>query len=1293
MLSVRRVLLLPVILLRASLVSAAPTLSFPINSQVPPVARVGQAFSFVFSTSTFTSSAGPSSSPILSYSLIDPPTWLYVDSDSHTLYGTPEDSDIALGTVVGVNVTLVATDATGSTIDDATLVVSRSPGPSVQVPISEQIKDFGHYSEPSSLLYYPAASFRFTFAPDTFADPDAASLNYYTVMADNSPLPAWISFDPGDLAFAGTTPPFSSLVEPPQNFAMKLVASDVTGFSAADVEFSIVVGSHALTTDQVDITLNATAGEELRYDGLAGTVQLDGRPADTSNVNVTAKNLPSWLSLDPASWTISGTPTDKAEATNFTVVVADMYEDKLNITFDVRVTSNDSLFQGAFPSFVARAGEHMSFDLGSYLVNPAGVGASADIQPATSWISWDATFLTLSGDVPSSATGSIIDVTFTVESKGSTKLKRATSQSQKLTIQVESVLESTSSSATTTSNPTSSRTAAATSTSSPPSPNGNTGAHPWTIVAIVISTVAGLALIIWLCFCCRRRKNKRHSQSSLDESTRMRSGPPSNTLIHTPGHAIGSPDPQGTVSPKEKEKIKALKASKLRTELTPPPPRPARSPEEGGEHAYFDDADTPGHDGPSATTTPGSGLRLGWFSSLRSFRVVNMRRVRPRASSVFFSDYGSSHHDLDLDFGFQSSPLPPVLNLPHHHSRSDVSFEDDVQRNLPPVSRSGRRVSKVGNNSNNTNQNKHAPLLPTPGASSIRLVEKDPFTDTPPRLRANEGIISPIAECDRGSDPFNSHPVSPLDSNGPHSAPLHHQHGHGIALTTPPSTSTNGGGGNGPSSLLASSSLLPTSVQPPRRATTMPISTSPTRRERRQGPARGALRSQRSNASSNASSTDTMRARARHKLAAKAKGALFVALQSPKRRTLAALGRPNSGGGGGGGGGSVFSLRPRKKRSNQRGMLESVDCDSTSVLNGRSESRNGGGGGGGIAGFLSPKMWPQHANGKATTTTTTNNQPADDASPTPRTGTDPFAAYGQSETPQKRRKNGPNGGGARVSSRGSLRAMGFPPPPPRCSLPPIRRRPVPARTSAGSASISASASGSHTISSASSEPRSSVLSGHTALGGRGPSLSSPPPAAAIMPAMMPSPLRTPSRAAAAAAPYHGGAASAPPAAPAGLGIINNATTSATNLYEDVANSSPYDRISKDTREDAGNRETSWATSASCGGTIIDRERERRGSLAVSYRPRGSGSVVGGGWASAPATVSRAGAGAAARRFGTHEEVDEGSVDLLSGGDAGMGVGAARAGGEEEEDRYSSGRSSSHSGNSSSGGVGGGRAFV
>lgn len=1092
MLSVGSTLLLSV-LFRAALVSTAPTLAFPINSQVPPVARIGDLFSFVFASSTFTSSSRSN----LSYSLTDPPSWLSLDSDNRRLYGTPQDSDVRAGTVVGIKVALVATDSTGSTSDDVTLVVSRNPGPSVQIPISEQIQSFGKYSEPSSILFYPDQDFKLTFANDTFSDPDTSVFNYYTVMVDNSPLPAWVSFDPGTLAFVGTTPPFSSLVEPPQTFSMKLIASDVTGFSATSVNFSIVVGTHTLTTDQPSVTLNATAGNTLSFDGLAGSIQVDGKTAGPSDVNVTTENLPAWLSFDPSSWDISGTAPDNAQSTKFTAIFEDAYADVLNITLDVQIANSSSLFQSKFPELSVKTGGQLLFNLASYLTHPSGVDATADIQPATPWISWDASSMTLSGNVPNSASKSVIDVTFTVQAKGGAKLKRAAgSQSQNLTIQVETTASSATPVSTIAST---SSTAASTSTNSATSAKHNPN---WTIVAIVISIVAGLAIIACLCFyCCNKRRKKRDSQSTIG-SGRI-SAPLPQSLIYTPGHAPGSPSPEPHTGPpgsNEKEKTKARKASNLRSELTPPPAM----------------ADVYNDGQYSDTSTPGSKLKE-WFASLRSVRFVTLRRANPRVSSTFLPDDGSSHHDLDLDLEF--APGPPVLNLPYH-SGSQGSFRRQMEEEVPALSPRGqtqdssleRTEEEVASSGGDLTQTKGKNILalPTPNASSIRLVERDPFRDTP--IRIGDEAISPLDE----RDPFNSHPISPISpmDGGP---------------TTPYSAP-------GPSSLLASSSLLPTSTQKPRRATTTPSFQV----RSTQYPALRPAHSQKSVASH--SSTDTYRGRTRNKFAAKARGALF-ALQSPKRRTLAALGKRPS-----------FTV-PRKKRSH-RGILESVDCDSESVLGGvRGASRAGSRGG--IAGFLSPRLWPQPGPGHPPTVPTPKiaPPPALDSESHRRRQRNMSGSVSASASGSGSASRSGSGVGSR-SSRGSVRGYT----PQRIPNPPIRRRPVgaPARSS----------------------------------GGSGESVSTP--AAAEVPRR--NPLRTPVM------------SSSPFGLELGLGIMGT-------TYEDLVNSSPFHPSREGRREDrsgedGGGDEDSWT----------DIRSARSSSLPTTTAlARGSGgpSVTGSaGWTSA-----------------------------------------------------------------------------
>lgn len=656
--------LLLVASLGAVRVGAAPAISFPINSQVPPVARISQPFSYVFPLSTFTSSSG---SP-LSYSLRDAPSWLSIDSNARRLYGTPRDADIAPGTVVGVPITLVASDSTGSTPLSVTLVVSRSPGPAVHVPVSDQIQKFGAYSEPSSILLYPDRDFLFAFAPDTFIDTQAQNLNYYAVTADNSPLPAWVSFDKGTLGFSGTTPPFASLVEPPQTFSLKLVASDVTGFSAASVAFSIVVGSHALTASQPRVTLNATVGTPLYYTGLVGSVKIDGYPASISDLSrATTENLPSWLVFDPFSWAIAGTPPDTAQSTSFSVIMEDDFVDRLNITFDVNLAEAfGGVFQGIFPAISLEPGDRLSFDLKPFLIDPSTSEITTDVQPATPWIEFDSSNLVLAGDVPTSAPSSVIEIIFNVRTQNRRLERDGIAQSRKLTVQIVSPSESATASGGMITPASSTASASSSPTSATP---GDESAHNATtnvvLVAILVPTILGLLFAVCVCFCCYRRRQRRLSRTPLEGKDSC--GPEPTTYIHTQGY-----DPEAsrldlsdqhfvglTNSPAEKSKPR--KPSNLRSEYTGSPVPEAPAPA----------LPIIVHDAPTQDALPSKYRDL--MAPLRNFRIPRLKRGNTRNSNDSF--------DEDEGRGF-SMDHPPSITL--RQSRQN-SFRSEVEVSIPSL--------------------------------------------------------------------------------------------------------------------------------------------------------------------------------------------------------------------------------------------------------------------------------------------------------------------------------------------------------------------------------------------------------------------------------------------------------------------------------------------------------------------------------------------------------------------------------------------------------------------------------
>ncbi|KAI1336328.1 hypothetical protein F5Y15DRAFT_211698 [Xylariaceae sp. FL0016] len=407
--------------------TAAPLSNFPINSQLPPVARVSTPFSWTFSPSTFSSSLETT------YTLSSGPSWLSIDSTTRTLSGTPRAADAAAAGVLGVPISITATDATGSTTANSTLVVTADPAPEVAIPLEEQIPQFGAYSAPSSVLLYSSRDFSFAFEQDTFSVPgdSGAQLNYYATSRDSSPLPSWISFDPSTLSFTGKTPLLQSPVESQQTFNYQLVASDVVGFSATSIPFSIVVGLHELTADESVIALNATATKPFVYNDLPTILKLDEKPLTGDDVkNITAEGLPPWLSFDSTSWTISGTPDANSTDVDVTIEVFDKYTDKLNVTLAISLAQG--IFVSDIPDVNVTAGKQLNFGLERYLSHPMDTTVTFDSEPQAPWVHFDGSSMTLSGSVPEDLHDEVIRITFNATIKDS-----STSESKTLSLHAD----------------------------------------------------------------------------------------------------------------------------------------------------------------------------------------------------------------------------------------------------------------------------------------------------------------------------------------------------------------------------------------------------------------------------------------------------------------------------------------------------------------------------------------------------------------------------------------------------------------------------------------------------------------------------------------------------------------------------------------------------------------------------------------------------------------------------------------------------------------------------------------
>ncbi|KAH0613129.1 uncharacterized protein H6S33_009509 [Morchella sextelata] len=381
-----------IILSYASLIAGAPSVSFPINSQVPPVARVSEAFEFVFSPWTFTSSVKP-----ISYNITNGPSWLMLDSNSRSLYGTPKQDNIGSFEVV-----ITATDQTGSTSHPAILVVSSEPGPMIEKDIDSQLKNAGMRDGKGGIVFFPGQPYEFSFLKDTFGPPGSVK-QYEAVSTGNTPLPSWINFDQGRLKFSGVTPDLTSLIAPPQSFDVTLIATDYPGFAGPSVSFQMVVGPHRIYFKDTLFTANATSGDLFNYKVPRNAILLDSEPIGLENLSSLSVTGSDWLSFDADTFLLSGTPPKGTESTTVNLVAHDVFGGEAQAKLQISVTSTnttDVIFKGGIPDFNTTGGENFVYSIDRKSLSTKNVKLSVKYNPDVDWISFDAENLRFEGTAP-----------------------------------------------------------------------------------------------------------------------------------------------------------------------------------------------------------------------------------------------------------------------------------------------------------------------------------------------------------------------------------------------------------------------------------------------------------------------------------------------------------------------------------------------------------------------------------------------------------------------------------------------------------------------------------------------------------------------------------------------------------------------------------------------------------------------------------------------------------------------------------------------------------------------------
>lgn len=313
------------------------------------------------------------------------------------------------------------------------LVMSSSPAPEVVIPLSQQIDKFADYSAPSSLLFYPSTGFKFSFNPETSTTSGKAGLNKYAVTLDNAPLPSWINFDDASMTFSGETPDSGSLISPPEQFGIQLIASEILGFGEVSIPFFFVVHTHKLAWEDSILNIKAEAGSLINFKELAGKLELDEKAVAISDLESITSDALEWLKFDAATFVLFGIVPNDASSLNVTITAVDKFNDVASVIITIDILSGIFADEDIAP-LNATIGQPFSFNIGSAFSDLARTDISVLMVPETPWLSYDVQTFILSGHVPDSVTAS--SITVVLSAIANSRLSKRATDTKSFTINV-----------------------------------------------------------------------------------------------------------------------------------------------------------------------------------------------------------------------------------------------------------------------------------------------------------------------------------------------------------------------------------------------------------------------------------------------------------------------------------------------------------------------------------------------------------------------------------------------------------------------------------------------------------------------------------------------------------------------------------------------------------------------------------------------------------------------------------------------------------------------------------------
>ena len=225
------------------------------------------------------------------------PRWIRFDSGTRTFTFKPRNAHIG-----ELQIRVSVSDGSLESYADFTLEVTAAP-PN-RPPTAPMLTDqTATEDEP------------FSYTAPAFTDPDEDTLTYTAAQSNNDSLPGWLSFNADTRTLSGTP----EEADTPATFSIRVTASDETESTSATFTLTVEEVNDPPVVPSIS-TQTAIEGQAFSYQA-PSFVDPEGESVTYTATLNDGSALPAWLTFNPESHTLSGTPSDADTPATLTISI------------------------------------------------------------------------------------------------------------------------------------------------------------------------------------------------------------------------------------------------------------------------------------------------------------------------------------------------------------------------------------------------------------------------------------------------------------------------------------------------------------------------------------------------------------------------------------------------------------------------------------------------------------------------------------------------------------------------------------------------------------------------------------------------------------------------------------------------------------------------------------------------------------------------------------------------------------------------------------------------------------